>query len=148
MEPREKQIHTKLARTLVGVLMVVATSPAAGAAFKVIAHSSVQVSHVSPEELKGVFLKTRTSLADGSQVEPVLLKSGDVHDEFVKQYMGKTAAGLENYYRSLVFTGKGAMPKMLESDAEVLAYVKKTRGAIGYVSDGASTEGVKILDVK
>jgi ABC-type phosphate transport system substrate-binding protein len=138
----------KLARTLVGVLIFVATSPAAAAAVKVIAHSSVQVSQVSPDELKGVFLETRTSLADGSQVEPVLLKSGDVHDEFVKQYMGKTAAGLENYYRSLVFTGKGAMPKILKSDAEVLAYVKKTRGAIGYVSDGASTEGVKILDVK
>ena len=40
------------------------------------------------------------------------------------------------------------MPKMLESDAEMLAYVKKTRGAIGYVSDGASTDGVKILAVK
>ena len=138
----------KLARTLVAVLVFVGASPAAAAAVKVIAHSSVQVSHVSPDELKGVFLETRTSLADGSRVEPVLLKSGDVHDEFVKQYMGKTAAGLENYYRSLVFTGKGAMPKRLASDAEVLAYVTKTRGAIGYVSDEASTEGVKILDVK
>jgi hypothetical protein len=114
----------------------------------VIAHSSVQLSQISPDELKGVFLATRTSLADGSEVEPVLLKSGDVHDEFVKQYMGKTVAGLENYYRALVFTGKGAMPRMLKSDAEVLAYVKKTRGAIGYVSDGARTEGVKVLDVK
>jgi hypothetical protein len=66
----------------------------------------------------------------------------------VKLYTGKTVAGLDNYYRSLVFTGKGAMPKTLQSDAEVLAYVKKTKGAIGYVSDGASTEGVKILDVK
>ena len=114
---------------------------------KVIAHSSVQVSQVSSEELKGVFLETRTSLADGSHVEPVLLKSGDVHAAFVKQYTGKTTAALENYYRSLVFTGKGAMPKMLASDAEMVAYVKNTRGAIGYVSAGASTEGVKVLDV-
>jgi hypothetical protein len=95
-----------------------------------------------------VFLETRTALPDGSRVEPVLLKSGEVHDTFVRQYTGKTAAGLENYYRSLVFTGKGAMPKMFKTDAEMVAYVKKTMGAIGYVSDLASTDGVKILDVK
>ena len=97
----------KLAWTLIGVLILVAASPAPASAVKVIAHSSVKVSQISPDELKGVFLETRTSLADGSHVEPVLLKSGDVHDAFVKQYTGKTAAGLENYYRSLVFTGKG-----------------------------------------
>ena len=138
----------KPAWTFIGVLMFVAAAPAPASAIQVIAHSSVNASHVSVDELKGVFLVTRTSLPDGSHVEPVLLKSGDVHDIFVKQYTGKTTAALANYYRSLVFTGKGAMPKSLKSDAEMVAYVKKTKGAIGYVSDGASTEGVKVLDVK
>jgi ABC-type phosphate transport system substrate-binding protein len=47
-----------------------------------------------------------------------------------------------------VSSGKGAMPKMFASDAEVVAYVRNTKGAIGYVSAGAITEGVKVLDVK
>jgi len=134
--------------TLLGALIFMTASPVRAAAFKVIAHISVKVSEVSPSELKGVFLETKTSLADGSRVEPVLLKSGDVHDTFVRQYTGKTTGGLENYYRSLVFTGKGAMPKTLASDAEMVAYVKHTKGAIGYVSAGASTEGVNVLEVK
>ena len=138
----------KLAQTFLSALIFVTASPAPVSAIKVIAHTSVNVSQVSRDDLKGVFLETRTSLPDGSRVEPVLLKSGEAHDTFVKQYTGKTTAGLESYYRSLVFTGKGAMPKMLNSDAEVVAYVKRTRGAIGYVSDGASTDGVKILVVK
>ena len=137
-----------LTSTLIGVLVFVTASEAPASAVKVIAHASVKVSQVSPEELKGVFLQTRTSLADGSHVEPVLLQSGDVHDTFVKQYTGKSVSGLDSYYRSLVFTGKGAMPKMLKSDAEVVAYVKNTIGAIGFVSDDATTEGVKILAVK
>ncbi len=37
------------------------------------------------------------------------------------------------------------MPKELDSDAEVVAYVIRTRGAIGYVSAETSTEGVKTL---
>jgi ABC-type phosphate transport system substrate-binding protein len=40
------------------------------------------------------------------------------------------------------------MPKTLGTDAEVVAFVERTKGAIGYVSAGASTAGVKTLEVK
>ena len=115
---------------------------------KVVANASVAASSVSADDLKGVFLATKTSLADGSHVEPVLLKTGAAHESFLKQYLGKTDSALETYYRSLVFTGKGSMPKMLASDSEVVCYVAKTKGALGYVSAAASAEGVKVLDVK
>jgi hypothetical protein len=47
-----------------------------------------------------------------------------------------------------VFTGKGSLPKTLSSDAEMVKYVSKTKGAIGYVSAASSTDGVKVLEVK
>ena len=115
---------------------------------KVIANPSVSASSVSAEELKGVFLATKTSLSDGSHVEPVLLKGGATHEAFLKEYVGKTDAAFETYYRSLVFTGKASMPKALASDADMVAYVAKTKGAIGYVSAGAATAGVKTLEVR
>jgi TonB family protein len=52
------------------------------------------------------------------------------------------------YYRTLVFTGRGFTPKALGSDAEVVAYVARTRGAIGYVSGAASAEGVRTLVIE
>lgn len=115
---------------------------------KVIANNSVGASAVSREELKGVFLETKNSLSDGSAVEPVLLKGGPTHEAFLKEYVGRMDAALQNYYRSLVFTGKGSMPKALAGDAEMVAYVAKTKGAIGYVSAGAAAPGVKTLEVK
>ena len=54
---------------------------------------------------------------------------------------------MRTYYLGLVFTGKGSVPKEFGSDAEVVAYVARTRGAIGYVSVAASVEGVKTLVV-
>jgi hypothetical protein len=80
---------------------------ATAADLKVIANSSVGATTVSSDELKGVFLATKSSLSDGSHVEPVLLKSGAVHEAFLKDYVGKSESALETYYRSLVFTGKG-----------------------------------------
>ena len=115
---------------------------------KVIVNRANAVSALSSEELKRVFLGTKTSLDDGTRVEPVIKKDGMTHEEFVKKYLGKTSTALETYYRSLVFTGKGSMPKSFESDAQVVAYVAKTKGAIGYVSMGTSTPGVKTIDIR
>ena len=119
-----------------------------GADFKVIANGSVATNSVSADDLKAVFLQEKSSLSDGSRVAPVLAKGGPAHETFVKQYLGKTEDALMTYYRSLVFTGKGLMPKTLASDAEVLTYVAKTKGAIGYISSSSGTEGVKVLEVK
>ena len=133
---------------LLGTLLVAIAGLVRAGDIKVIANSAVTASSVSADDLKGVFLATKTSLLDGSHVEPVLLKSGAAHETFLKQYLGKTDSALETYYRSLVFTGKGSMPKSLPSETDVVGFVAKTKGAIGYVSGAAATEGVKVLDVK
>lgn len=129
-------------------LSVCATSVVRAGDLKVIANPSVSASSVSADELKGIFLATRTSLSDGSHVEPVIGKGGPTHEAFLKEFVGKTDSAFETYYRSLVFTGKASMPKTAASDAEMVAYVAKTKGAIGYVSASAPTTGVKTLDVK
>ena len=114
---------------------------------KVIANPSVSVSEISTDDLKAVFLAVKTTIA-GTQVEPVLGKSGRAHDVFLKTYLGKSDATLIAYFRGLVFTGKASMPKSCDSDAEIIAYVAKTRGAVGYVSAGAAAQGTKTLAVK
>jgi len=114
---------------------------------KVIANPSVTASSISADDLKGVFLATKTAV-DGASVEPVLAKHGPTHEAFLKEYVGKTDAALTIYFRSLVFTGKAAIPKSCDSDAEIAAYVAKTKGAIGYVSAAANAPGTKTLDVK
>jgi ABC-type phosphate transport system substrate-binding protein len=130
------------------MIWMAALCTAAAAEIKVIANPSVGTAAISADELKGVFLATKTTLGDGSHVEPVLAKGGSTHAAFLQTYVGKTAPGLETYYRSLVFTGKGSMPKVGASDADIVALVAKTKGAIGYVSAEAATAGVKVLQVK
>jgi hypothetical protein len=137
----------KLNWKVIGVISCVVLQ-AAASDIKVIANSGLKVSEVSSEDLKSVFLTTKTSLRIAGHIEPVLLKSGAAHLTFVRIYIGKTVPVLENYYRSLVFTGKGAMPKRLASDSEVVEYVARTKGAIGYVSVAANTADVKVLKVR
>jgi TonB family protein len=114
---------------------------------KVIANASVKADTISAAELKRVFLEEKISLADGTHVEPVLQKGGPTHAAFLQAYLGRSADDLQMYYRTLVFTGRGFTPKALGSDGEVVAYVARTRGAIGYVSSAASVGGVRTLAI-
>ena len=127
-------------------LTFVASVNALAADVKVIANSSVKADTISAAELKRVFLEEKISL-DGTHVEPALEKDGPVHAAFLQEYLGLTEDDLRAYYSTLVFTGRGFMPKALGSDAEVVSYVARTRGAIGYVSRATSVEGVKTLAV-
>jgi len=130
---------------LVIAMMLFSTVNVLAGDVKVIANRSVAVDSLNAAELREVFLQDRKSLSDGSRVEPVLAKDGAVHEIFLRRYLGKSEDALRNYYRTMVFTGTGAMPKSFASDREIVAYVAKTRGAIGYVGMDTPVEGVKIL---
>jgi TonB family protein len=114
---------------------------------KIIANREIKVDSISTGDLKSLFLEEKMSLADGTHVELVINRSGVANEKFLQQYVGKSLDDLRTYYRSLVFSGRASMPKEFGSDAEVVAYVAKTRGAIGYVAADSSTEGVKTLTV-
>jgi hypothetical protein len=139
-----KILRTMLAAT---ALMFGATALMHAADVKVIANNSVTANSIAAGDLKDVFLLDKDSIG-GSHVEPVLQNAGATHEAFLREYLGKPNSVLQAFYRSLVFTGKASMPKVTAADAEAVAYVAKTKGAIGYVSAAASTEGVKTLQVK
>jgi TonB family protein len=145
MENRAK--YRRILLVSAGFLMSFSPHVFAAVDVKVIANSTVRADTISADEIKRVFLEQRRSLDDGTHVAPVLEKDGPVHQAFLRAYLGRTDDDLLTYYRALVFTGRGSMPKELDSDAEVVAYVTRTRGAIGYVNAETSTEGVKTLAI-
>jgi ABC-type phosphate transport system substrate-binding protein len=145
---KENAMKYQQALLIAAGLVTFAAVNAQAGSVKVIANSSVKSATISADDLKGVFLEEKNSLSDGSHAEPVLEKGGATHEAFLKEYLGKSDSALQTYYRSLVFTGQASMPKAVGSDAEVVAYVAKTKGAIGYVANGTSAEGVKTLEVK
>jgi TonB family protein len=128
-------------------LAISISSGALATDIKVIANSSVKADSISAAELKRIYLQQENSLDDGTRVEPVIQKDGRVHKTFLQQYVGKSDDDLQTYYRTLVFTGRGSMPKELGSDAEVVAYITQTKGAIGYVDAEIDTGGARVIAI-
>lgn len=132
---------------ILAAVLTLASSPARAADVQLVANPSVSASELSADDVKDIFLGGKTSVS-GTSVEPVLAQSGTAHEVFLKAYIGKSDQALRSYFKSLVFTGKGSMPKSFGSDAEILKYVASKKGAIGYVSASADTAGVKKIAIK
>lgn len=113
----------------------------------VVANKSVSVTAIAPDDLREIFLGRQHSLRDGSKVTPVLLRGGPVHESFLKSYLGKSMEGFRTWWLNIVFTGQALLPKTFASEAELVDYVSRTQGAIGYVGRASAGTNVKWIQV-
>jgi ABC-type phosphate transport system substrate-binding protein len=122
-------------------------APAAEPALLVVAHPAVTVTELSRAQLSRFFLKKTTQWPDASLVRPVEPLDPRLREAFAQQVHERSAAAIAAYWNALIFSGRELPPLEKSTDADVIAYVRATPGAIGYVSAGADTSGVKIVTV-
>jgi hypothetical protein len=79
---------------------------------------------------------------------PYVILAGAANEEFLKAYIGKSDSAYRATWRSLVFSGAAMMPKTLEGDAAVVAFVQSHSGSIGYIDKESPHAGVKVLTIK
>lgn len=114
----------------------------------IIANKAVPLKQLSKSDLKNIFLGKKKKWPDQSSINFINLKYDSNPSEFfLSHYIKKTPQQYMAYWRNQIFLGKGASPSVVNSESEIINYVKKTDGAIGYVSKSASTELVKIITI-
>ncbi len=92
----------------------------------------------SAKEIKQIFRGKYANWSTREQVIIVLPASKASSAEIVASTVyGNTVSGVQKYWLALVFQGRANPPVFLDSDEEIINYVKKTSGAIGVVSAGA-----------
>lgn len=114
----------------------------------IIANDSVLQDKIDRETLKNVYLANLTNWENGDSIRVVMLKNGSVHEEFVRNVVGSTPQKFKNLWMQIVFTGAGRPPKIVKTEKEMLSYVAKTKGAIGYIRGGREVKDTKILTLE
>ena len=134
---------------VLALALVAVARPVQAQAFKIIAHEGVAESELPKDVVAKLFLKQTLKFPSGTVAKPVdLVKTSAVRAQFSTAILGRPISAVETYWQQQIFAGKEVPPAAKASDEEVLAYVRATPGAIGYVSAGASTSGVKVITVK
>lgn len=145
-------MRTLLAATLLlGLLLsgsTVASEPAGAGDFRIIVNAQNPVTSVDRRFLGEAFLKKVTRWDNGEVIRPVDRDDGPVRRAFSEQVIQRSMEAVKTYWQQRVFSGDNVPPPELDSDAEVVRYVMKYPGAVGYVAASSSVAGVKIIAVK
>ena len=112
----------------------------------IIANKNVSEDSISKEDVKNIFLGNTVKWKDKSSISFVILKN-DVHRAFLKEYIKRSSSQYGNYWKKMVFTGKGRQPRAFETEKELIRYVAETDGAIGYINKGTEMMNVKTINV-
>ncbi|HBL27203.1 MAG TPA: phosphate ABC transporter substrate-binding protein [Acidobacteria bacterium] len=138
-----------LAALLCGALAFGPAAPARAAeGYKVVVHPANPAATVARELLARYFLKKATTWPSGKGVTPAdQSKDAAVRQAFSRDVLKKSAAEVSAYWQQQIFSGRAVPPVEKAGDAAVVAFVAGHEGAVGYVSAGADTPGVKVVQV-
>lgn len=130
------------------ILMFMISGFASAQSYKIIVNNSNSVSSLSKKEVSDLFMKKSTKWPSGVAVTPVdLVANSSVREAFSSNVHNKAVSAIRNYWQQAAFSGAATAPPEKSNDNEVIEYVKRNPGAIGYISSGASADGVKTISI-
>jgi len=130
------------------VALLAAPSPVLAADYQVVVNASNPRSNMTRDQLGKIFLKRIVKWDNDVPIVPVdQPAAAKVRVLFTRIVHRKPESAIASYWQQQIFSGRAVPPVEKPNDAAVIAFVKSEEGAIGYVSEGASTEGVKVLRI-
>ncbi len=130
------------------LLSVLAPALASAADLVVVVNPANHVTSLSRQQVQRLFLKQATVWPDGEGVKPVdLPKASPLRAAFATEFLGRSLATLDQFWTHSIYSGRAVPPTERRSERDVVEYVRENPGAIGYVSPGASLDGVKKVAV-
>lgn len=103
---------------------------------------------LSKKAVQRLFLGKLTEFSTG-QIPTVINQSPgeDIRGEFDQNILNSSTAQVNAKWAKLVFTGRGFMPAVVDSDAEVIELIKQNKNAIGYIDSSSVSEDVKVVNL-
>lgn len=131
---------------VISVMSIPATADAED--YFVIANRNVPVDRISRSELRLIYLGKKTQWNDNTPIRFYLIRSPKSQTSFLAEYIGTTPEQFDHIWMQNVFTGKGMMPEMFESSAEINEAVGNNNGSIGFTYKKPDNDNIKQLSVE
>ena len=121
------------------LLLATGTAWAQEATYKVVLNASNPTSSIKKELLAQLFLSRKVSWAHGPAGDPVdQSMTSPIREAFSREILGMALPAVQNHWRKRMLELKEFPPLVKGTDAEVIAYVGRNVGGVGYVA--ASTD--------
>jgi ABC-type phosphate transport system substrate-binding protein len=112
----------------------------------VITNKATPAASLSASQVRAIFLKKSTKFPNGSTAIPGDQNTNTtIYENFGKKLLKKKPNQLSAYWSKRIFSGKAVPPDVIGNDDDMMAWVAKTRGSVGYVDAHAVNQSVKVL---
>lgn len=137
----------RLAATAIGLLISLAAATAS-AEVVVVVSSESPVRTLSRTVLTDIYLGRLNRFPNGEPAVPIdQTERSPAHDEFYREYLGRSSAQMRAYWSKLIFTGRGQPPRAASGDAAAADIVASSPNAIGYVDSSAVDERLRVVNI-
>ncbi len=117
--------------------------------FLVVVHADNPAISIERSELSGMFLGKRGEWDEGGEVRVVDQTTGSAaRKAFTELIHQRNVAAVESYWQRVHYAGRDVPPPEVLSDGEVLDFVRRDPGAVGYVDPSTAIDaGVRVVAV-
>lgn len=109
----------------------------------VVVSAGSEVSSLSRSELINIFMGRYRRLPNGDTAYPVDLEP--LKSRFYRQLLGKDLAEINSYWARLMFSGQASPPVQVRDQAEMVAYVRRNPGALGFVDANEVPDDLRVV---
>lgn len=127
------------------LLCALLLSTACHADIAIVASKDSPIDKLNAHEVADIFLAKSRYLTDGKRVTPLELRKSSYRATFYRDIAGKTLPQVNSYWTTLIFTGKGKPPRIVDSLEQVIELLNSNPYAISYLPLGEINETLKVL---
>ncbi|MBX7185756.1 MAG: phosphate ABC transporter substrate-binding protein [Vicinamibacteria bacterium] len=115
---------------------------------RVVVNKENKLASLTTDDLTRIFLGKKTLWDSGTRIVPVMPEEESAPGElFLSGTLKKSVSQFRAYWKRLLFSGGGAVPKVFRNHDQLLDFVARQPGAIGVVEASAVDDRVKVLDI-
>lgn len=110
----------------------------------VIAHKQTEASSLTLSQVAAFYTLDAKSWPSGAKVTVFDSRNERARSVFYAG-IGKSDVEIKKIWMRMQLSGNGKAPEAIASDAEVIAKVSSTPGAVGFINAASATDAVKVL---
>jgi len=115
---------------------------------RVVVNKENKLASLTTDDLTRIFLGKKTLWDSGTRIVPAMPEEESPAGEaFLSGTLKKSVSQFRAYWKRLLFSGGGAVPKVFRNHDQLLDFVARQPGAIGVVEASAVDDRVRVLEI-
>lgn len=147
----KKLSFIRWAAALVAALLLGATPVAAQGvdrSLRVVVSKDNKLASLTTDDLNRIFLGKKTLWESGTRIVPAMPEEESTAGEaFLTVTLKKSVSQFRAYWKRLLFSGGGTVPKVFRNSGQLVDFVARQPGAIAVVEAGAVDDRVRVLEI-